>query len=165
MDTTLTTEAVSREDVMDAMAEVMEKQARVARVEAALALAKRRLGESLSRLSRLHSARGEVLDPEALSAIVRTAIAARKPRVDGGEAPAKSLRVRILTAMQERPGEVFTPARLAPEIGSNNRDSVRNTLLVLAGQGKIEKVGAGRYRAQGPVPVALLDEAAAPSAA
>jgi len=32
-------------------------------------------------------------------------------------------------------------------VGSRNRDSIRNTLLVLAAKGRIEKVGAGQYRA------------------
>jgi hypothetical protein len=153
MDMTMTTEAVSHEDVLDAMAEVMERQARVARGEAALATAKRRLGESLSRLSRLHRARGESLDPAALHAIVSAALEGRPPGGDDDAAPSVSLRVRILTVMQASPDEVFTPARLAPEIGSKNRDSVRNTLLVLASKGKIEKVSAGKYRAQ-PLAVA-----------
>jgi hypothetical protein len=45
---------------------------------------------------------------------------------------------------------VYTPARLSPLVSSPNRDSIRNTLLVLAAKGKIEKVGAGRYRALRP---------------
>ena len=33
-------------------------------------------------------------------------------------------------------------------LGSSNRDSVRNTLLVLAAKGRIEKRGAGQYQAR-----------------
>ena len=144
----MTAEAVSHEQVLDAMARVHERQAQVARGEAALATAKRRLGEAIARLTELHQARGEVLDPEALSAIARAALAAGPSGGGSARAPSASLRVRILAVMAASPDEVFTPGRLAPEIGSKNRDSVRNTLLVLAGKGKIEKVGAGKYRAQ-----------------
>jgi len=49
--------------------------------------------------------------------------------------------------MEAHPGEVFTPARLAPLVGSQNRDSIRNTLLVLAAKGRIEKRGPGQYQA------------------
>ncbi len=50
--------------------------------------------------------------------------------------------------MEAAPDEVYTPARLAPAVGSRNRDSIRNTLLALAAKGRIEKLGAGRYRAR-----------------
>jgi hypothetical protein len=50
--------------------------------------------------------------------------------------------------MEASPDEVFTPARLAPMLGTSNRDSVRNTLLVLATKGRIEKRGAGQYQAR-----------------
>jgi hypothetical protein len=33
-------------------------------------------------------------------------------------------------------------------VGSSNRDSIRNTLLVLAAKGRIEKRGAGQYQAR-----------------
>jgi hypothetical protein len=56
--------------------------------------------------------------------------------------------------MQASPEETFTPGRLAHEIGSQNRDSVRNTLLVLASKDKIEKVGVGKYRARRTEPQA-----------
>jgi hypothetical protein len=68
------------------------------------------------------------------------------------KAPQTSLRERILTVMSADPDAVFTPARLAPAISWGNRNSIRNTLLVLAGKGKIEKVGAGQYRWPRPEP-------------
>jgi hypothetical protein len=58
-----------------------------------------------------------------------------------------TLRGRIVATMAESPAEVFTPARLAPRVRAASRDTVRNTLLVLSAQGRIEKVGPGRYRA------------------
>jgi hypothetical protein len=58
-----------------------------------------------------------------------------------------TMREEILAVMRAAPGEVFTPAKLAPLVRAGSRDSVRNTLLVLAARGRIEKVGAGRYRA------------------
>jgi hypothetical protein len=58
-----------------------------------------------------------------------------------------TLRARILVTMAESPGEVFTPARLAPIVRAASRDTVRNTLLELAKQGRIEKLGPGQYRA------------------
>jgi hypothetical protein len=61
-----------------------------------------------------------------------------------------SLRERIVAVMEASPAKVFTPARLAKAIGWQNRDSIRNTLLVLAAKGKIEKVGAGQYRGRRP---------------
>jgi hypothetical protein len=63
-----------------------------------------------------------------------------------------SMRARILGAMGEHPGEVFTSARLAPLVGAASRDSVRNTLLVLAERRLVEKLGPGLYRARLPEP-------------
>jgi hypothetical protein len=141
------TESTSREEVLEAMAEVMERQARVARAEAALTAARRRLGDSVARLSRLQRKAGDGMDLPSLAA------AALEPAQRGqpsgpGEAPGGTLRERIVAAIEASPGEVFTPARLAPVVGSQNRDSVRNTLLVLAAKGRIEKLGAGRYQAR-----------------
>jgi hypothetical protein len=161
-------DATSREDVLEAMAEVMERQARVARAEAALAAARRRLGDSVARLSRLAHAQGDDADLPPLAVAAREADAGESPRV-WGEGPrrppgqnandandtngahderAGTLRERILAAMEASPDAVHTPARLAPLVGSPNRDSIRNTLLVLAAKGKIDKVGAGHYQAR-----------------
>jgi hypothetical protein len=154
---TLTATTVSREDVLEAMAEVMARQARVARSEAALAAARRHLGESVSRLSRLYRAHGERLELSPLAALALESIAASEGALDGAleglarlpaEERAGTLRERIIAVMEASPEEVYTPARLSPAVGSPNRDSIRNTLLVLAAKGKIEKVGAGQYRAR-----------------
>ncbi len=64
------------------------------------------------------------------------------------EQPAGTLRERILSVMEASPDVVHTPARLAPLVSSPNRDSIRNTLLVLAAKGRIDKVGAGHYQAR-----------------
>jgi hypothetical protein len=141
------TQPTSREEVLEAMAEVMERQARVARAEAALSSARRRLGDSVARLSRLQGAGGERVDLPSLAAAVLEP--AERGQLSGpGEAPGGTLRERIVVAIEASPGEVFTPARLAPVVGSRNRDSVRNTLLVLAAKGRIEKLGAGQYQAR-----------------
>jgi hypothetical protein len=154
MDMPTVTEAVSREQVLEAMAEVMERQARVARAEAALVAARRRLGDSVSRLSHIARARGDTLDLPPLAAMGVTSSAPSAagddpagPAGAGDEGPAGTLRERIVAVMEATPDEVYTPARLAPAVGSRNRDSIRNTLLVLAAKGRIEKVGAGQYRA------------------
>jgi hypothetical protein len=151
------TATVSREDVLEAMAEVMAGHARVARSEAALAAARRQLGASVSRLSRLYRAHGEGLELPPLAALALESIAsaegAAAAEVEGlahlsFEERAGTLRERIIAVMEASPDEVYTPARLSPVVGSPNRDSIRNTLLVLATKGKIEKVGAGQYRAR-----------------
>ena len=59
-----------------------------------------------------------------------------------------TMRARILATMTANPGEVYGPARLAPILGSPNRDSIRNTLLALARKGLIVKVDLGQYRAR-----------------
>ena len=147
---TATTDPVSREEVLEAMAEVMERQARVTRAEAALASARRRLSESVTRLACVHRARGETLELPPLAGLVLEEAAGRASRAggEGDDERAGTLRQRIVAVMEASPDEVYTPARLAPVVGSQNRDSIRNTLLVLAAQAKIEKVGAGRYRAR-----------------
>lgn len=150
MDMPTATESVSREQVLEAMAEVMERQARVARAEAAVVAARRRLGDSVSRLAQLSRARGESLDLAPLAAIAA-------PPDEGGEgdhrafaSPGGTLRERIVAVMEASPYDVYTPARLASAVASRNRDSIRNTLLVLAAKGRIEKLGEGRYRARRP---------------
>jgi hypothetical protein len=150
MDIPTTTDPVSREEVLEAMAEVMERQARVTRAEAALASARRRLSESVTRLAGVHRGRGETLDLPPLAGLVleEAAAGASQAGGEGDDERAGTLRQRIVRVMEASPDEVYTPARLAPEVGSQNRDSIRNTLLVLAAKAKIEKVGAGRYRAR-----------------
>ncbi len=136
------------EDVTGALAELVERQARVTRAEGALHAARRRLGESLDRLTRITTDKGVPLPPLA-AAIV--ALAPELPPVASGEEERPgTLRARIVAVMEKHPEEVFNPARLAPMLGSPNRDSIRNTLLVLAGQGRIQKLGEGRYQARKP---------------
>ena len=148
MDLPTAMESVSREEVLGAMAEVMERQARVARAEAALEVARRRLGESIARLSRISAARGQGLDLPRL-AVVALAAESAAPASDAGTTEwSGTLRERIMAVMAASPEAVYTPARLAPLVGSQNRDSVRNTLLVLAAKGRIEKRGAGQYQAR-----------------
>jgi hypothetical protein len=145
MDMPAAMESVSREAILEAMAEVMVRQARVSRAEAALAAARRRLGESVTRLSRVSAARGESVDLPPLAAFAL----ATEDATSGAETTEWSgtLRERIVAVMEKSPELVHTPAGLAPLVGSQNRDSVRNTLLVLAAKGRIEKVGAGQYQA------------------
>jgi len=59
-----------------------------------------------------------------------------------------SLRERIVQMLGARPEEVFTPAKVAALVGARTRDCARNTLLALASQRRIEKVGPGQYRAR-----------------
>ena len=143
------TEATPREELLDAMAEVIERQARVARHEAALAESRRRLGDSLARLSRVT---GIPDDKGELHPLVFAAqkLAEGLPVVAAaaGEERTGTLRERVVAAMEASPEEVYTPARLAPLVGSDNRDSIRNTLLVLAAKGRIAKLGAGQYQAR-----------------
>ena len=148
MDMPQATDTVSREDALEAMAEVMERQARVARAEAALAFARRRLSESVTRLSHVHRACGESLP--ALAGLVLAELSGAEGMADVGadEERAGTLQQRIVRVMEASPAEVYGPARLAPAVGSTNRDSIRNTLLALAAKGRIEKVGAGQYRAR-----------------
>jgi hypothetical protein len=134
---------VLQEEVLGAVAEVMERQARVARAEAGLFMARRRLGEARARLTRLAPALSAVtpLPPLVVAALDAGPQGAAEP------SPWGTMRERIVSALEASPGEVFTPARLARDLGLNNRDSIRNTLLVLAGKGLIVKVDLGQYRA------------------
>ena len=133
-------------DVLEAVAEVMERQGRVARAESALSAARRRLGESIGTLTRIAGEKGAELPPLA-AAIVALSPEAPPPSEEQ-EVRTGNLRARIVAAMKAHPEEVFTPARLAPMVGALNRDSVRNTLLVLAAQGRVDKLGPGRYQAR-----------------
>ncbi|MFT3769636.1 MAG: hypothetical protein QM820_29725 [Minicystis sp.] len=129
----------------------------VADREALDRLGARYLGETLRRLSR--------------AAVVRRLINCGLANLDGGRpiaeqlplpapanerpqatrrAPARegaSLRERVLSQVTANAEEVFTPARVSTLVGAS-RDSVRNTLLVLAEKGRIEKLGPGQYRAR-----------------
>lgn len=125
---------------LDLISALVEEEARVARAEAALAAARERLFALQVRLGRM-----EPLSLDELAArIGRPPRARRWSRADDGQ---PSMRSRILERMAASPGEVFTPAVLAPLVEATSRDSVRNTLLVLHAKGRIEKVGPGRYRA------------------
>jgi|SRR6185437_235661 len=151
--TELGAEAVSRTTVLDAISEVVRQQAQVERCETALASARARLRDSVAKLSRMYHARrdGVALPPSAAMALAEAAVeeeASDALARDEADEPAGTLRDRIVGTMEASPEEVYTPARLAPLVGSMNRDSVRNTLLVLAAKGRIEKVGPGQYRAR-----------------
>jgi hypothetical protein len=134
------------DDVLEAVAEVIERQGRVARAESALLTARRRLGDSLGRLTRIATDKGVELPPLAALAVK---LAPELPPVSPGEEERPgTLRARIVAAMEANPAEVFTPARFAPVVSSPNRDSIRNTLLVLAAKGRVVKVGAAQYQAR-----------------
>jgi hypothetical protein len=60
----------------------------------------------------------------------------------------ESLRHRIVKHLEARPEEVFSPPRMAVQLGATHPDSVRNALLALAECGRIEKLGPGQYRAR-----------------
>jgi len=125
---------------LELLAALVEEEARVARAEAALAAARERLLALQIRLGRL----GPLSAEELAARAGRPPRARRWPRADDGQ---PSMRARILERIAASPGEVFTPARLAPLVGATSRDSVRNTLLVLHAKGRIEKLGPGQYRA------------------
>jgi hypothetical protein len=161
MDMPTAMESTSREELLNAMAEVMERQARVARAEAALAAAHRRLGDSVARLSRVARNRGEGVELPPLAAAALQLEGLASPG-SADEEPAGTLRERIVAVMNASPDDVYTPARLAPLVGSPNRDSIRNTLLVLAAMGLIEKRGAGQYRARKEDPATRAEPEAGP---
>ena len=105
MDMLPATDPVSREDVLEAMAQVMDRQARVVRAEAALASARRRLSESVTHLSHVHRARGESLDLPPLAGLVLDALEAATvgEHAAGGEGDderAGTLRQRIVAVME-----------------------------------------------------------------
>src|SRR5262249_40546802 len=128
------------DEVLDAVAEVMERQARVNRAEASLAGARQRLGESVGRLSRVASNRG-VEVPPLVAAVIQHNEGLASPaerHAPPGERSATqgehtaTLRDRIVAVLDASPEQVFTPALVARALGTRNRDSVRNSLLVLA---------------------------------
>jgi hypothetical protein len=149
-------DSVSREQILAAMAAVVQQQSRVSRAEASLAAARQRLDEAVAELARLSRDRAESLGlpPLAELAVETDAdreLSANPPRARrpaGGPRPDRTLRDRIVATLDANPEEVFWPARLAAELEIRNRDSIRNTLLVLAARGRIEKVGEGRYRSR-----------------
>lgn len=129
------------EGVLEVLAALLEEQAKVARVEVALAAAKERLAALQDRYRALG---GVVPEPGDAWPSLLSERQARCGRVvhEGG----CSMRSRILAEMEARAGEILTPAQLAPLVEARSRDAVRNALLVLAEKGKIEKVGLGQYR-------------------
>lgn len=144
----MTTEASSLapslpEASVDLLSALVEEEARVARAEAALAAARERLFALQVRFGRL----APLSTGDVAAATGRPPRARRCARAGDGQ---PSMRARILAQMAASPGEVFTPARLAPLVDATSRDSVRNTLLVLHAKGRIEKVGPGQYRAAAP---------------
>jgi hypothetical protein len=97
--------AADREEVLGAMAEVMERQARVTRAEATLAAARRHLEESTVRLARLAPVRGEDVAPSSPAAAA-VQLAEARPSVPEGYG---TMRERIVVAREASPGEVFAP--------------------------------------------------------
>jgi len=147
MDTTTNRVAASRDGVLGVLHEVLAEQAQVARAEAVLAAARRRLEASEAKLGRLMPV--EPALAELLTANGVTPRAPRGPRDPRDrDRPDTTMRARILEVMAASPAEVFTPARLTPLVDARSRDSVRNTLLVLARGRKVEKLGPGQYRAK-----------------
>jgi hypothetical protein len=124
------------------MAEVMERQARVHRAESSLSQARRRLGEAVDRLTHAKQ-RGATVPPLGAALLQHHGGIVSVP----GETPPGTLRERIVAVMAAAPGERFTVARVALALDHDNRDSIRNTLLVLASAARVEKVGIGEYRA------------------
>lgn len=116
-----------------AVAEVLDC---VKHAEATLAAARRRVGSALARLSG-----GPDAEPPPLAAALSSSESAPAERI-------RTLRERIVAAVEASPDEVFTTARVARAVGHGNRDSVRNTLLVLAAKGQIDKLGEGQYQAR-----------------
>ncbi|MFT3773219.1 MAG: hypothetical protein QM820_48185 [Minicystis sp.] len=141
------------EGALDVLAALVEEQARVARAEAALLAARQRLAalqESYRRFGPSLAALGEM--------VTSARPPARRARDLLGDG--RTLRTRILDHMRAQPGEVLTPALLAPIVGARSRDAVRNALLALAAKGCIEKVGLGQYRvsSEWKTTAALVDQ-------
>jgi hypothetical protein len=127
----------------------MDREARVHRAESTLNQARRRLGEALDRLGRARQ-RGVDVPPLGAALLEHRASIAPVPRetLPPREKLPGSLRERIVVALEAAPSETFTVARVALTLDHDNRDSIRNTLLVLAAAGRVEKVGVGQYRAK-----------------
>lgn len=123
------------------LATLLAQEARVARAEAALDAAKRRLAVLQARFGRLGRPVAAIA-AACMEEVMGAPTAVMEAR-DG-----TTMRARILHRLAKSPGEVFTPATLGPAVGAGSRDSVRNTLLVLASRGQIEKIGPGQYRAR-----------------
>jgi hypothetical protein len=142
-------QAPEGEDVLVLMADVMDREARVHRAESTLNQARRRLGEALDRLGRARQ-RGADVPPLGAALLEHRANAAPVPREElpPREKPLGTLRERIVAALEAAPGETFTVARMALVLDHGNRDSIRNTLLVLAAAGRVDKLGVGQYRAK-----------------
>jgi hypothetical protein len=139
------TVAPQEEDVLAIVAEVMARQGRVHRAESTLRQARRRLGESIERLRRAER-RGAAVPPTAAALLQVHGDAAPAVPPTSRETPPGTLRDRIVATLDAAPGETFTVARVALALDHDNRDSIRNTLLVLAAAGRVEKLGAGQYR-------------------
>lgn len=135
--------------VADLMADVMHCQAQVSRAEATLTNARGRLTTALGRLARAAQGRGEPLPPLA-AAVVECGDLAPTDEQPPEEPSPGTLRERIAAVIDAAPGEVFTPATVGRALESPNRDSIRNTLLVLAAKGRVEKLGPGQYQARKP---------------
>ncbi len=135
------------EEALTALADVMQKQARLVRAEASVLAARRHLNGSVRRFKTVVRSWGAVagVSPSVADALLlddgKGSLEFSDMEQDG------TLRDRIVTAIEANPGQVFTSARVATTIGASNRDSVRNTLLVLAAKDRIEKVGEGQYQA------------------
>jgi hypothetical protein len=125
-------------------------------------------GKGIPRASLIRAAVRALIDGEIAVAVIlghlreikRTKRAAcKRPAAPLGT---PSVRRRVHEVLDAHPGEVLTTARIASLVGGS-RDTVRNALLALSGQGRVEKIGAGQYRAQAR---AQVDEQAdAPPAA
>jgi hypothetical protein len=133
------------EDVLAIMADVMDREARVHRAESALNRARRRLGEAVDRLIGARQS-GAAVPPLGAALLEHHGGVSVSP--EPREMPPGTLRERIVAALAAEPGETFTVARVALALDHDNRDSIRNALLVLASAGRVEKVGIGEYRAK-----------------
>ena len=136
------------EEVCEALAEVMDREARVARADGALQAARRRLGEAMARFRGAAEARDAGVELSPRAAALLEEIAALPAGTLPDASTLVSLRKRIVAVLEANPGEVYTPARLAPLVGHSRRDTIRNSLFVLATRGRIEKLGPGQYRAR-----------------
>jgi hypothetical protein len=125
-------------------------------------------GKGIPRASLVRAAVRALIDGEIVVAVIlghlreikRTKRAACKRPAPPVGAP--SVRRRVHEALDAHPGEVLTTARIASLVGGS-RDTVRNALLALSEQGRVEKIGPGQYRARAR---AQVDEQAdAPPAA
>jgi hypothetical protein len=131
-----------REDALTALAEVMSGQASLARAEAGVLKAGRRLNQAVTHFITIVRSENGTVDVPPLAADAILFGAGSETR------PAGTLRDRVVDVMSASPEQEFTPAILATALGEENRNTIRNTLLFLANHGRIEKLGHGRYRAR-----------------